>query len=53
MKLYGEAYSMSSLQGIEHVISPNSLLCRDLVRKLTHLYKKGVLLVGSLLAWGV
>ena len=30
-KLYGEAYSTSSLRGMEHAFSFNFILCRELV----------------------
>ena len=52
-KLYDEDYSTSSLRGTEHAFSFNFILCRELVMTLTYLRKKGMLLVGSLLAQGV
>ena len=52
-KLYGKVYSTSSLWGTEHTFSFSFILCRELATTVTYLYKKGMLLVGSLLAWTV
>ena len=44
---------MGSLRGTEHAFSFNFVLCRELVMTVNVLCKKGMLLVGSLLARGV
>ena len=51
--LRGKNYYKSLVQSTEYAFSFNFTQCRDLVRKLTNLYKKGMLLIGLLLAWGV